>query len=567
MLKVEQDYFHIVLVDTDITVDVLFKRVIEVFGLRDSVKASTTTITGFNVSKEPAMGKITLPVQAGPETAFVNFVLINAESKYLRILGMNGVQLYTIVHFGGDIVRPKIGVIVTYVGGSTKLTSLRVHSSYKDFVTLLEEASKIHREDWLSTTKDTGSGRGLSTTKAGGSLRHNSFPDPKPEYRGYPETNGRGIDPHRFGPFEDDENDSFETICTDVPPSNEPSIHLSNEHVLTNVPPSNEPMLTNVPHSIEPEPIIGQTKTSDSETTESWSYFLEMFGSNFHGYDTRFVVISDRNPGIINIVPKVFSFTIHTFCAFHISNNIKTTLESMRIVFRMAAEALTNIDFDKHMNDIRNAYPVGLQYILGIPKETWSNLYIPKSSCMISFVIGIRSFGILLLWEEAKKSQARLTPWATDHCESRKLIADSLTCKMVLVLVVGGKQWVYLVNTEYALWVLLMLYKAVYEPIWIPIRGIEQWKILKTDPRVRTPIPIVRAGRPRMQRKRREKISGLVTKLRFCSRCQTNGHNRHSCKLLPIPSDGNTRPTMAPSFMISIEPPVIPDEDVAICLH
>ncbi|KAF6152532.1 hypothetical protein GIB67_002505 [Kingdonia uniflora] len=89
MLKVEQDYFHTVLVDTDITADVLFKRVIEVFGLRDSVKSSTTTITGFNVSKEPVMGKITLRVQAGPETAFVNFVLINAESKYLRILGIH----------------------------------------------------------------------------------------------------------------------------------------------------------------------------------------------------------------------------------------------------------------------------------------------------------------------------------------------------------------------------------------------------------------------------------------------------------------------------------------------
>ncbi|KAF6135977.1 hypothetical protein GIB67_006869 [Kingdonia uniflora] len=134
---------------------------------------------------------------------------------------------------------------------------------------------------------------------------HNSFPDPEPEYRGYPETNGRGLDPRRFGPFVDDENNSFKTICTDVPPSNEPSIpqsnvhlsnepvltnvsqsnepfqtiptnvplsnkpsipqssiHLSNEPVLTNVPPSNEPTLTNVPLLIEPEPIIRQSETS-----------------------------------------------------------------------------------------------------------------------------------------------------------------------------------------------------------------------------------------------------------------------------------------------------------------
>ncbi|KAF6160026.1 hypothetical protein GIB67_033110 [Kingdonia uniflora] len=139
----------------------------------------------------------------------------------------------------------------------------------------------------------------------GGPLRHNSFPDPEPEYRGYLETNGRWLDQRRFGPFMDDENDSFETIRTDVPPSNEPSIpqsnvhlsnepvltnvpksnepfqivptnvplsnepfipqlsiHLSNEPVLTNVPPSNESMLTNVSLSIEPEPIIRQTETS-----------------------------------------------------------------------------------------------------------------------------------------------------------------------------------------------------------------------------------------------------------------------------------------------------------------
>ncbi|KAF6166729.1 hypothetical protein GIB67_005605 [Kingdonia uniflora] len=116
-----------------------------------------------------------------------------------------------------------------------------------------------------------------------------------------------------------------------------------------------------------------------SEVIKSCTYFLEMFGSNFHGYGTQFVIISDRNNIIINIIPKVFPFVIHTFCAFHISNNIKTILESMKITFRMAAEALTNIDFDKYMNVIRNTNPVGLQYILGIPMETWSNLYIPMS--------------------------------------------------------------------------------------------------------------------------------------------------------------------------------------------
>ncbi|KAF6174999.1 hypothetical protein GIB67_026487 [Kingdonia uniflora] len=123
---------------------------------------------------------------------------------------------------------------------------------------------------------------------------------------------------------------------------------------------------------------------TDSKTAKSWTYFLKMFGYNFHGYDTRFVVISDRNPKIINVVPMVFLFAINTFCAFHISNNIKTTLKSTRIVFRMAAEVLTSINFDKHMNVIRNTDPVGLQYILGIPKETWYNLCIPMSRNVVT---------------------------------------------------------------------------------------------------------------------------------------------------------------------------------------
>ncbi|KAF6134900.1 hypothetical protein GIB67_002301 [Kingdonia uniflora] len=195
--------------------------------------------------------------------------------SFFRTLGIDGVQLYTIIHFGGDIECSKIGSIVSYVGRSTKLTSLRAHSSYEDFVTLLEETSEIHREDWLSTTKDTSSGKGFPTTKVGGPLRHNSFPNLELEYKGYPETNGRGLDLCRFGPLVDDDdvpqsNEYFETLHTDVPPSNKPSIPQSNvqflnELMLTNVPLSNEPMLTNVPLSIEPEPIIRQTEPSDTE--------------------------------------------------------------------------------------------------------------------------------------------------------------------------------------------------------------------------------------------------------------------------------------------------------------
>ncbi|KAF6167460.1 hypothetical protein GIB67_031661 [Kingdonia uniflora] len=230
---------------------------------------------------------------------------------------------------------------------------------------------------------------------------------------------------------------------------------------------------------------------ADSETTESWTYFLELFGSNFSVMTLDSSSSPTETPKLLMLYPKVFSFAIHMFCAFHISNNIKTTLESTRIAFRMVVEALTNIDFDKHMNVIRNIDPVGLQYILGIPKETWFNLYIPMNR------------------EEAEKSQTCLVPWATDHCERRKFVADSLTCRVrtsrhhYQMTSYGRTDYVNIedgtcscrwwqtmgipcehgvralglanvdLTTRVSEYFTNYAYKTVYEPIWIPIRGIE----------------------------------------------------------------------------------------------
>ncbi|KAF6170778.1 hypothetical protein GIB67_015730 [Kingdonia uniflora] len=60
-----------------------------------------------------------------------------------------------------------------------------------------------------------------------------------------------------------------------------------------------------------------------SETIESWTYFLEMLGSNFYVFNTRFVIISDRNPEIINVVPNVFSLLSIRF----VPSTYRTTLK------------------------------------------------------------------------------------------------------------------------------------------------------------------------------------------------------------------------------------------------
>ncbi|KAF6167879.1 hypothetical protein GIB67_027657 [Kingdonia uniflora] len=517
--------------------------------MHQEIKWASKPVQSVNEDRENQYGALTKDTSAGLPLMYPS-PSGEVMSSNPNALGMNEVQLYTILHFGGDIARPKIGSIVSYVGGSTKLTSLRAHSSYEDFVILLEEISKICHKDWklykfvygcacaissvqdftviinmhktnlstpfhiwivnelrvpsensqnfisnfcssgkgLSTTKDTGSEtEGENTYKAASSRWVASIikqklqkgPNYKPsgiiddmqiyhnidvtynltgcaKEKAYAEMRGsfehayqlltsyftkvRLVDPDSVSDIQTAscKNKRF-TRCFWYfgPPKKtykllRPVVVIGGTFLKGKY---RGTLLTAI--AIDPSNHIFPLAFSiiDSETTESWTYFLEMFGPNFHGYDTRFVVISDRNPGIINVVPKVFPFAIHTFCVFHILNNIKITLENMRITFRMVAEALTSIDFDKHMNVIQNTDPVGLQYILGIPKETWSNLYILMSRYGVAYTNHVESWNNVILKvrylpihvfieklrricleiyytyrEEAEKSQACLTP-------------------------------------------------------------------------------------------------------------------------------------------------------------
>ncbi|KAF6175871.1 hypothetical protein GIB67_003359 [Kingdonia uniflora] len=95
------------------------------------------------------------------------------------------------------------------------------------------------------------------------------------------------------------------------------------------------------------------------------------------------------------------------------------------------------------MNAIQNTNPVGLQYILGIPKYgvtytnhvgSWNNVILKARDLPIhTFIEELRRICSKISYtyrEEAEKSQARLIPWATDHCESKKFMVDSLTYRV-----------------------------------------------------------------------------------------------------------------------------------------
>ncbi|KAF6144048.1 hypothetical protein GIB67_037721, partial [Kingdonia uniflora] len=66
--------------------------------------------------------------------------------------------------------------------------------------------------------------------------------------------------------------------------------------------------------------------------------------------------------------------------------------------------------------------------------ESWNNIILKVRDLPIHvFIEELRRICSEMSYtyrEEAEKSQARLTPWDTDHCKSRKFMADSLTCRV-----------------------------------------------------------------------------------------------------------------------------------------
>ncbi|KAF6165397.1 hypothetical protein GIB67_018841 [Kingdonia uniflora] len=333
-------------------------------------------------------------------------------------------------------------------------------------------------------------------------------------------------------------------------------------------------MFTNAPLSIEPEPIIGQTKTSaefqfelqPDQVKDLPNFWLKYvvytedpydFSKEFNIGDlyqdrielknhkkayaavNKFnhkYVMSNEYKIVIHCKGYKFSWRIYA------TRLLGSALFRMRGSFEHAYQLLTSYftkvrlvdpDFvfdlqtasckDKRLTRYRAAYTNHV--------KSWNNVILKVRDLPIHVFIEelcrICSEMSYTYREEVEKSQAHLMPWATDYYESRKFVVDSLTCRvrtsrhhfqmtsygridsvnikdgtcscrwwqMMGIPCEHGVRTLGLTNvdstTRVSNYFTSNTYKAVYEPIWIPIRGNEQWKILYTDPRVHAPIPTV----------------------------------------------------------------------------
>ncbi|KAF6146551.1 hypothetical protein GIB67_008837 [Kingdonia uniflora] len=408
-------------------------------------------------------------------------------------------------------------------------------------------------------------------------MRHNSFPDPEPEYRGYPETNSRGLDSRRFGSLVDDVpqlNKSFETIRTDVPLSNEHSIsqsnvHRSSEPMLTNVPQSNdpfetistdvlmsnepcipqsdvylsnkplstnvslsnEPMLTNVHLSIKPEPLIGQTEPSGKHAEFVICIVCFNISHQISIMLRRIFLICSTKfrfelqpEQVKDFVDFRFKSVAHTEDLYDFSKEfnigdiyrdripLKNHIRVYAVVNKFNLLHVLSNEYKIVMRgSFEHAYKLLTSYFAEVRLIVSDLVFdIQTTSCKDKRFTRICSEMSYTYRKEAEMSQVRLKPWATDHYESRKFVVDSLTCRVrttrhhFQMTSYGITDFANIedgtcscrwwqtkeIPFKYGVHTLGLAnvgpttcvseyftndtYKAVYKPIWIPIRGIKQ---------------------------------------------------------------------------------------------
>ena len=138
------------------------------------------------------------------------------------------------------------------------------------------------------------------------------------------------------------------------------------------------------------------------EDEDNWIWFCEQLKEFLHDDSRRFVFISDRHPGILVAIPKVFPNSVHGSCFYHLTNNLKVALKShfsktnkrlLLDTFARLAYAYNLTDFNAALKNLRDVGGLIVSNFLnGIPFEKFTNVFFPccrygemSSNCSESF--------------------------------------------------------------------------------------------------------------------------------------------------------------------------------------
>ena len=141
------------------------------------------------------------------------------------------------------------------------------------------------------------------------------------------------------------------------------------------------------------------------EDENNWIWYCEQLKDFLKDDCRKFVFISDRHPGILVAIPKVFPDSVHGSCFYHLNNNLKVALKSefskskkkwLIDLFGRVAYASNLDDFNLALKNFKDAGGSTVaNFLNGIPFEKFTNVFFPachygemSSNCSESFING-----------------------------------------------------------------------------------------------------------------------------------------------------------------------------------
>ena len=116
---------------------------------------------------------------------------------------------------------------------------------------------------------------------------------------------------------------------------------------------------------------------AQSETNDSWRFFVRNLADTLNIRETPLTVISDRCKGIDNAVSDLLPRAAHSYCAFHMSQNVAQYGQTAAKFFWRIAEASTEKEYNDAMATLGNISPEAQAYLQDIPKEQWVRAFFP----------------------------------------------------------------------------------------------------------------------------------------------------------------------------------------------
>ncbi|KAK2646652.1 hypothetical protein Ddye_021847 [Dipteronia dyeriana] len=181
---------------------------------------------------------------------------------------------------------------------------------------------------------------------------------------------------------------------------------------------------------------------SDSENNLSWEWFLECLKGAL-GHIDDLVFISDRHASIEVGISKVFPYSTHTICCWHFYENIKKRFhrKDVAAIMDKAARAYTELQYNRHMKELRNLHPNAYKYVIDAGPHKWSRVHCPDrryrvmttnaAECINSCLKFAWQLPMLTLEEFIRNMLHR---WFHDHHRAAQSMRHQLTDATHLVI-------------------------------------------------------------------------------------------------------------------------------------